>query len=420
MVPAVTNASIRVAPQSSSATCPLSSEIDPALLQIIQRIEDLYRAGKREFAILTHQEPDPDAAAAARGMRYLLALLLPSDVSVRTFVAGNIPEELSRNGRFLPEPLNDLRQLFATTESARRTAIVLVDQPTLSCERVLPCGFRNVGDLPIPREADVVVDHHASLERSAPGFLRYGGAGSTSALMLRALQIATELRTSRCEECSWYHDRDLALLMNVGAWTDAGVPLSRWDQIQALPPSVQWVHEETKGRFDSVQIKDFDLSECFGSLRTSVNQTKTVCESVLLDGKTCTVIVGFAGIVRDSNRLGAFTSQYLTELKDEGVPTTSLGLAIFAVLRDPSFCGDNSEQVLATERVKLCVRTTGGVCADRLAKIISEDSGGRETGAAAILSIPIGLHAQHKDTFAGCCLRYLQAKLEGKPAQGWD
>jgi hypothetical protein len=208
--------------------------------------------------------------------------------------------------------------------------------------------------------------------------------------------------------------------MNVGAWTDAGLSLSSWDQKQALPPTVQWVHDETKRRFDRGQIKDFVLSECFGSLRISVNQTKTVCESVLIDGKICTVIVGFAGIVRDSNRLGAFTSQYLTELKDAGIPAESLGLAIFAVLRDPSVRDDNSEHVLSHERIKLCVRTTGGVCADRLARIISEDSGGRETGAAAILNVPLGLHAQHKDTFAGCCLRYLRAKLEGKPTQVWD
>jgi nanoRNase/pAp phosphatase (c-di-AMP/oligoRNAs hydrolase) len=386
---------------------------------MIHQIEELYFSGKRAFAVVTHCAPDPDAAAGALGMKHLLQLILPHDAEVRLMLEGDVGKEFSRNGRFCVEPIEQLRTLYGSEQSARKSALVLVDQPTIKSKRVLSSSILGNDELFLPREADIVLDHHNGVQEQGPGVFAAQDAGSTSALILRALQLETERRNLRPQDCAWYKDADLALFMNTGAWTDAGISLSTWDKTRNLPAVVKWVHEETKGRFDNSQVKDFDLSSVFDQFRLHANKTRTVCGPISIDGKFCNVVLAFVGTVSDPNQLGAFTSQYLLEQADLSPGEISMGLAVFGVLRSPILQEGPSDRVLFNEQVKLCVRKRGDVCSDRIAKLISEEAGGGDTSAAAMLRVPLGLHAQHEDTFAGCCLRFLEAKLMGDASLDW-
>jgi hypothetical protein len=402
---------------SSLADSPLPLEVDRALIGMIGQIENLHREGKRTFTILTHDYPDPDAAAGVLGMKHLLELVLPSNIQVRCMSIGHIGQEYSRAGRFTPEAIEKILPLYSSATNARQSALVLVDQPTIRCERVLPRAILSNGGPFFPDEADVVLDHHSGGELRSPGMVSVEGAGSTSALILRALQLATERLGLRPGECEWHKDANLALFMNTGAWTDACIPVSTWANPRALPEIVKWVHEQTKDRFDGSWVKDFDLSPCFNQFRRYANETRTVCHSIMIDGKPCNVVMAFVGLVRDPNQLGAFASEYIreeVELLSRDVP---LALAVFGVVRDSD---GNLERVLSNEQVRVSIRRHGDVCSDRIGKLISEVSGGRDAGAVADLSVPLGLHAQGKDTFVGCCLRYLEAKLKGNASLDWE
>jgi hypothetical protein len=282
---------------------------------------------------------------------------------------------------------------------------------------VLPSAILCNREICLPREADVILDHHSSPEAQSPGVVSVEGAGSTSALILRALQLATERRGLELRHCDWYKDTNLALLMNTGAWTDAGIPLSTWGGARALPEIVKWVHEQTKDRFDGARVQDFDLSPCFEQFRRYANETRTICASVMIDDKPCNVIMAFVGLVRDPNQLGAFASEYIREQVELLPQNMPLALAVFGVVRDSD---GELERVLSNEHVRVSIRRHGDVCSDRIGKLISEDSGGRDAGAVADLCVPLGLHAQGKDTFVGCCLRYLEAKLRGSASLDWE
>ena len=349
-------------------------------------------------------------------MKHLLELVLPSNIQVRCMSIGHVGQEYSRNGRFTPEAIDKILPLYGSAGSARQSAIVLVDQPTIRCERVLPSKILCSNKVFLPQEADVILDHHTGAYTRSPGVVSIEKAGSTSSLILRALQLATEQRGLKAEECAWYKDANLALFMNAGAWTDACIPLSGWGNPRDLPEIVKWVHEQTKDRFDGSQVKDFDLSPCFDRFRKHANETRTVCGPVVIDGKPCNVVMAFVGLIPDPNQLGAFASEYIreqVELLPQDVP---VALAVFGVVRNSD--GD-LDRVLFNEHVRVSIRRHGDVCSDRIGRLISEDSGGRDAGAVADLSVPLGLHAQGKDTFVGSCLRYLEAKLKGDASLDW-
>lgn len=417
MRPSAVNTSNRATCPSSLADSPLPLEVDRSLIGMNNQIESLYREGRRTFTILTHDYPDPDAAAGALGMKHLLQLVLPGDVRVRSMSIGHIGKEYTVEGRFAPEAIDGLLALYGSVENARQSALVLVDQPTIRSERVLPGRILRSKELFLPQEADVVLDHHSGTRVQSPGVVSVESAGSTSALILRALQLATEQRGLSPSECQWHKDANLALLMNIGAWTDACIPLSNWGNPRALPKIVEWVHEHTNGRFKASQIKDFDLSGCFEQFYLNANKTRTECGPVMIDGKPCNVVLAFVGSVRDPNQLGAFASEYIRGqlgLLSTDVP---LALAVFGLIRNAE---EEPEDVLANEQVRVSIRRYGDVCSDRIGKLISETSGGRDAGAVADLYVPLGLHAQAKDTFVGSCLRYLEAKLKGDAALDWE
>jgi hypothetical protein len=411
------NTSNRAPCASSLADSPFPLKVDRALIGMIDLIQNLYRDGKRTFAILTHDHPDPDAAAGVLGMKHLLQLVLPSNIQVRCMSIGHIGQEYSQDGLFTPEAIEGILPLYSSAANARQSALVLVDQPTIRCERVLPKTILSNGGPFFPHEADVVLDHHNGAQIGSCGVVSVEEAGSTSALILRALQLATERLGLNPRECDWYKDANFALFMNTGAWTDACIPLSTWENPGDLPEIVKWVHEQTKDLFNGSRVKDFDLSPCFDQFRRYANETRTVCASIMIDDKPCNVVMAFVGLVRNPNQLGAFASEYIREQVELLPRDVPLALAVFGVVRE----SDGSlERVLSNEHVRVSIRRHGDVCSDRIGKLISEESGGRDAGAVADLSVPLGLHAQGKDTFVGCCLRYLEAKLKGNASLDWE
>jgi len=96
--------------------------------------------------ILPHNDPDPDAIAAAVGLRYLLKekFQVESQIAYRGHIGRAENKALAR---YLKKPLHKLRH----SELRSATAIALVDtQP----------GAGN-NPMPVKRPADIVIDHHA-------------------------------------------------------------------------------------------------------------------------------------------------------------------------------------------------------------------------------------------------------------------
>jgi len=96
--------------------------------------------------ILPHNDPDPDAIAAAVGLRHLLKekFQVESQIAYRGHIGRAENKALAR---YLNKPLHQLRQ----SELRSATAIALVDtQP----------GAGN-NPMPATRTADIVIDHHA-------------------------------------------------------------------------------------------------------------------------------------------------------------------------------------------------------------------------------------------------------------------
>ncbi len=382
---------------------------------MIEQIENLYRDGKQTFVVMTHDYPDPDAAAGMLGMKHLLQLVLPKQAQVRLMSIGHIGGEYSNNGRFVTEGIEKIFDLYGTPVGARQSALILVDQPTINCSRVLPNEIRRSEKLFLPPEADIILDHHRGIDTQSAGVVSVGIAGSTSALLLRALQLASERRGLNERESDWYKDTTLALLLNTGAWTDACIPLSLWGSPEGLPDVVRWVHEQTKSRLDASQVKDFDLSPCFREFYLNASKTWTICGPIVVDGRSCNVILAFVGLVRDPNQLGAFASEYMREQINLAPQDLPFALAVFGVIRSTDA---NLENIFPNESIRVSIRRHGDVCSDRIGKLLSEVAGGGEASAVADLNVAPGSQAHQKDTFVGSCLRYLEAKLKGDTSLG--
>ena len=102
-------------------------------------------SGQNEVVIFTHNDPDPDAIAAAVALRYLLEVRyqVHSTITYRGLIGRAENKALVK---YLKEPLKNLRQI--NLEKADR--IALVDTQPGAGNNALPKKFK----------ADIVIDHH--------------------------------------------------------------------------------------------------------------------------------------------------------------------------------------------------------------------------------------------------------------------
>jgi hypothetical protein len=229
----------------STAESPFSPQLDADLVSIIRKVEQLYAEGKRTFVIVAHRDPDADAMAGCLGMDRLIRGLLPEDISIRWMHDGCLSDCLRQVCVAPTEPVSALPGVFEAAPPGS-VAVIVVDQTGLHSSAVLPSSVESNLRLKT-READIVLDHHGGA-RHEPGFISAPEAGCTAALVYRLLELAKNHERFRNVQHSPEDEARFALLVNMGARTDASQnvigPLS-----EAVSSHVRWAVNITGGAF---------------------------------------------------------------------------------------------------------------------------------------------------------------------------
>lgn len=402
----------------STPEAPFSQELDSELVSIISRLHDLYTEGKRTFAIVTHRDPDSDAMAGCLGLDRLIRGILPGDVSTRWMHDGSLCASLQKACGRASESIKNLPSLLETAPS-NSVAIIVVDQPGLHTCAVLPKEMQL--DTRIDnREADIVLDHHGD-PRHEPGVISAPESGCTAALIYRLLQLAQNHDRYRHTQFSREEDERLALLVNVGARTDAGqsvtAPLS-----ETASPFVRWVVEKTEGRFDKSLAATFDvLGAHHSGLIATASADAHIYHGVLINDVLTHLVVSFAGVADSAHCIGACASKMLLlerEKQQLNKSTYPVAVVVCGLIR-----GDDNatgEVVRAGERVQVSIRTEPPVDAEFIAQTISSAGGGRIGAAAVQLAVPDSYDSVEDELYASRLLALLEVKLTWPDKFSWD
>jgi len=366
---------------------PLPQRINLSLYGLLLSIELLHREQhKTNFAIITHRDPDADAIGSMLGMRTLLTGMLP-ECSVGLFhdVSATSSPHTKKLAQFGAERLEKLAAILSDQDRAREWAVVLVDQPSVYSPQV--SSARNA----LPREADIILDHHGQ-SYSRDGIVIEPRAGSASALMLRALQIATQ---SEMISDSWTHDSRLLSFLVGGAEIDAGI--SQNEEIRSLNaasfPIVDWVRSCASAEEHKVELERLrqrlDLSKYSQELLDYAQGHKVDLGSckLVLPGydKSVNCEIAYAGVASDRTLL-ADCADRLGKQAFSVVSAPTI-LLVFGLIRKDSESergslrdGENIQAVIRANAVDIPV--------DAIAKLLSPSGGGRPGAGAAPLAVP--------------------------------
>lgn len=402
----------------STPESPFSPALDSELVSMILRLQELHSEGKRTFVIVTHRDPDSDAIAGCLGMDRLIRGILPADVSIIWMHDGSLCPSLQKVCGRVSESIRTLPSLLEAAPHGS-VAILVVDQPGLHTCAVLPTDMRFdswVGS----READIVLDHHGD-PRHEPGVISAPESGCTAALVYRLLELALNHERYRNTQFSKAEDEQLALLVNVGARTDAGqsltAPLS-----EGASPFVQWAVGKTEGKFDKNVAATFDvLATQHGGLVEAASSDAHVYHGVMINGVLTHLVVSYAGVVESAHCIGACASKMLQiEHERRHVTQSQLPLAVVVcgLIRPDEH--EESEVVRAGERVQVSIRTEPPVDAEFIAQTISAAGGGRVGAAAVQLSVPKKYDQVEDDLYVSRLLALLEVKLTWPEKFSWD
>ncbi|MEY4668580.1 MAG: hypothetical protein RL518_1279 [Pseudomonadota bacterium] len=407
-VPTSTSQQLKTTPSSQSKSLsPFSPQLDAALASIIVKLEELYNQGKRTFVIVPHRDPDADAMAGCVGMDRLIRGVLPDNASVRWMHDGQLCASLREVCERPTEPISSLPGLV--DESPHGTvAIIVVDQTGLHSPTVLPAEVGSNGLLET-READIILDHHGAT-RDEPGRLSAPEAGCTAALVYRLLELAqNHERFRRLTFCPEEEAR-FALLVNVGARTDASQnvsgPLS-----ECVSPYVRWAVEKTEGCFDPAACRSFDVLAAHhdGLVRIAQAEAK-VYPNVLINGVQAHLVVSYTGVAESVHCIGACADHLFSfEKKRYLHGDLPIAVVICGVIQLSST--DSEEVVHGGERIHVSVRTESPVDAEHIAELISASGGGRLGAAAAQLTVPEMFENMRVDEYMARLLAYLEMKI---------
>lgn len=366
---------------------PLPQRINLSLYGLLLSIELLNREQlKNNFAIITHRDPDADAIGSMLGMRTLLTGMLP-ECAVRLFhdMSATSSAHTKKLAQFGAEPLEKLTTILSNPEQARAWAVILVDQPSVYSPQV--SSSMNA----LPREADIILDHHGQAY-SRDGIVIEPRAGSSSALMLRTLQIATQ---SEMISDSWTHDSRLLSFLVSGAEIDAGIsPNAEIRSLNAASfPIVDWVRSCASAEEHKVELERLrqrlDLSKYSQELLDYAQHHKMDlgrCELALSAyDKSVNCEIAYAGIASDKTLLADCADR----LSKQVFPASSTPtiLLVFGVIRQE---GESQRGSLRDgESIQTVIRASSAdIPVDAIAKLLSTSGGGRPGAGAAPLVVP--------------------------------
>jgi len=399
----------------STAECPFSPQLDADLVSIIRKVEQLYAEGKRTFVIVAHRDPDADAIAGCLGMDRLIRGLLPEDITIRWMHDGCLSDCLRQVCVAPTEPISALSGVFESAPQGS-VAVIVVDQTGLHSSAVLPGNLGRDVRLKA-READIVLDHHGGA-RHEPGVISAPEAGCTAALVYRLLELAKNHERFRYVQHSPEDEARLALLVNMGARTDASQkvvgPLS-----ETVSPHVRWAVNITEGRFDPSLCSSFDvLAGHHQELVLHAQANTNVYPHANLQGVITRVVVSYAGVADSVHCIGACADRLLVEERERG-PMDGLPIAVVVcgVIQPPG--APPGVMVHKGERIHVSVRTEKPVDAAHMAELISVSGGGRVGSAAAQLSVPEMCDDMPVDRYMVLLLSYIEMKLIWTPASWW-
>ena len=402
----------------STPASPFSPELDTELVSVILRIQELYSDGKRTFVIVTHRDPDSDAIAGCLGMDRLIRGILPGDVSITWMHDGHLCPSLQKVCGRVPESIRNLPGLLEA-DLNDSVAILVVDQPGLHTCAVLPNEMRFdrwVGN----RDADIVLDHHGD-SRHDPGILSAPESGCTAALVYRLLELAQNHERFRNTAFSKIEDEQLALLVNVGARTDAGqsviAPLS-----ETASPFIRWAVDKTEGRFDKNIAATFDvLGAHHSGLVEAASADAHIYHGVLIGGVLTHLAVSYAGVADNAHCIGACATRMLNLEREKQRLNSShypVAVVVCGLIRLDEKTSD--EVVRAGERVQISIRTEPPVDAELIAQSISAAGGGRIGAAAVQLAVPENYDHVKDELYVSRLLALLEVKLTWPEKFSWN
>ena len=399
----------------STTSGPFSPQLDADLVSIILKLEQLYNQGKRTFVIVAHRDPDADAMAGCLGMDRLIRGLLPEDITIRWMHDGVLCDSLRQVCGTKTEALSVLPEVIDAAPHGT-IAIVVVDQTGLHSTAVLPSTLES--DIRLKGlEADIVLDHHGDA-RHDPGIISAPEAGCTAALVYRVLELARNHDRFRHMTWSAEDDARLALLVNMGARTDASQKVAG-PLADDVSPHVRWAVGATEGRFDTSACRSFDVlaGHHEGLVRYAQAHTK-VYPKVMVKDVLARVLVSYAGIAESAHCIGACADLLLAAEKkhhqDDELP---IAMVVCGVLQPSG--GQGRASVRTGERIHVSVRTEPPVDAEYIAELISVSGGGRVGSAAAQLTVPEMCEDMPVDHYMLLLLSYIEMKLTCSRDSWW-
>lgn len=402
----------------STLGSPFSQSIDAELAAVLGKLVRLYEEGRRTFVIVTHRDPDADAIAGCLGMDRLIRGLLPSDVTIRWMHDGELCSSLRGVVARKTESITGLPGVFEGAPEGS-VAVVVVDQPGLHSCAVLPRSMR-LDPVLGNREADIIVDHHGD-SLLHDGAVCVPESGSTAALVYRLLQLAHNHERYQRASFSDQENARFALLLNVGARTDAGQnvvgPLAK-----DVSPYVSWVVRETEGNFSTADAKAFDvLAASHGALLETAKREALVFDGVDIDGVLTQLVLAYAGVADSAHCIGACASKLFDHerAKTKGAAShLPLAVVVCGIIRPEDQQG--AEVVHAGERVQISIRTDLMVDAEFIAERISAAGGGRAGAAAAQISVPKKYDSLSDSFYVAKLLELLEVKLTWPEQYSWN
>jgi len=287
--------------------------------------------------------------------------------------------------QFGAERLEKLVGILGDTSQAHEWAVVLVDQPSVFSPQV------SLSTNILPREADIILDHHGH-SYSRDGVVIEPRAGSTSAIMLRALQIATQ---SEMISDAWTHDSKLLSFLVGGAEIDAGISQNR--EIRALDsasfPIVDWVRSCASAEEHKVELERLrqrlDLSKYSQELldHATAHKVKLGGHEIALPGydKAINCEIAYAGQASDRTLLADCADRFSKQVF--AASSSPSIILMFGVIRP------NSEPQRGSlrdgETIQVAIRANSAeIPVDGIAKLLSPAGGGRPGAGAAPLTVP--------------------------------
>lgn len=385
-------------------TSPFRRETDLHLRNFTSHLTELYNQGKRSFVIVTHRDPDADSMAGCLGLDILIRSTLADKVQVRWMHDGALSDPLRDACGRGTESIANLECLLEDPS----VAIFVVDQPELNRCTVLPEVMRGNPVL-ATRKADGVLDHHCQ-EAFEPGVVVFPLAGSTASLVWRALELRGE--DSLFPVSHTFRDDmwRLAFLANMGARTDAGMPVLG-ELSHCASPYVKWVVGETQWAVAPAQADRFDILKSQGGKPLSIaHATRQTFEGANFEGVEARVILAHAGVVDSKHCIGACASAlFQEESADLQRPVV---VVVFGII-DPG-CNGCVPEHAARETIQSSIRTSQGISAEKIAQKLAHDGGGGPAAAAFQMHRPQVLAAVRDDQFLKYCLDFAGFILRSK------